>query len=105
MHSGQELFDSYIVGPILALMGGVVTYIQRLRKSHKVSFSLAELVGECTIAGFVGVLTMLMCAAYAVGPELSAALTGIAGHMGSRALFLIEQAVSRRIGVKLGDGG
>ena len=98
MHN-QDWVDSYTLGPALAVLGGVVSYIQRMRTKRSMIFSLAELIGECAISGFVGILTALICVANGLGVELSAALTGIAGHMGSRALFLLERAISRRLNV------
>jgi len=81
---------------VLAVWGGTANYISRLKKS-KAAFSVIELVGEWTISGFAGVVTALCC--YSMGWDwyLTAAATGIAGHMGGRAIGLAEHWFTNRI--------
>lgn len=79
---------------ILATWGGVAGYIRRLKCGQL--FSLTELVGELCISGFAGVLTFFLCESAHIQPVLSAALVGISGHMGSRAIFLIEQFFTKK---------
>ncbi len=74
---------------VLAIWGGTANYISRL-KSSKAAFSVIELVGEWTISGFAGVVTALVCASLGWDWYLTAAATGIAGHMGGRAIGLAE---------------
>lgn len=98
MHEpGGPLIDSTLIGPILAVVGGVVSYLQRLKRKKDSIFSFAEVVGECVIAGFVGVLTSLVCQSQGVDWQISAALAGISGHMGSRVLYLAEKQIEKRI--------
>jgi hypothetical protein len=53
-------------------------------------FSVMALVGEWTVSGFVGIVTALLCYKAGFDFYLSAAGSGIAGHMGGRAMGLLE---------------
>ena len=44
-----------------------------------------------------GVVTFYLCESAQFPPVLTAALVGIAGHMGNRGLFLIEKFLSNKI--------
>lgn len=82
---------------ILALWGGTVNYISRTRK-EKTPFSLVELIGEWTIAGFAGVITGLICMEYQVSQYLTFAAVAISGHAGGRAIFMFERYLLNRMG-------
>lgn len=82
---------------VLAAWGGTVNYISRTRKD-KTPFSLVELVGEWTIAGFAGVITGLICMEYQVSQYLTFAAVAISGHAGGRAIFMFERYLFNRIG-------
>jgi hypothetical protein len=76
----------------LALWGGTASHLSRMKRMG-MPFSLPELIGEWVICGFAGMLTLLLCEAYGVNMALTGAFTGIAGHMGGRAIFMIQQKV------------
>lgn len=105
MQWGEQLaqfFDSffgtttfgYLWFALLALWGGTASYISRIRKSQ-MPFSLMELIGEWTIAGFAGMVTMYMCIEMKISPPATAALVGISGHMGGRAIGMLEHYFTR----------
>ena len=89
---------TYLWVVALAAWGGVVNYTRKVRAGEAPRFSAMELVGEIFTAGFVGLLTFLLCEAAALNKLVSAALVGIAGHMGSRAIFMMERWAQRRFG-------
>lgn len=74
----------------LALWGGTVNYLTRLRKGTVEKFSFIELVGEWCISGFSGILVYLIGANYGVPPLLLAAMVAVAGHAGGRTVFYLE---------------
>lgn len=79
--------------------GGVVSF-WRKRKDGKVRpFNVTELIGEIFTSGFAGVLTYLVATAADVNPLITAALVGVSGHMGSRAIFGLEQYLSHKFPV------
>jgi hypothetical protein len=75
---------------LLALWGGTANYISRVR-SKKLPFSVVELIGEWSISGFAGLITAYLCVHMGMPFPLTAVCTGISGHMGGRAIYLIEQ--------------
>ncbi len=80
----------YLWFVVLALWGGTASYINRVRKT-KSPFSFIELVGEWTISGFAGLMTAFVCAEMGLSFYLTAALAGVSGHMGGRAIFIMER--------------
>lgn len=79
-----------------ASCGGIASYIAKIKKG-KCRFSLAELFGEIFISGFVGMLTYFFCHSAGINDLLTSAFVGISGHMGSRAIFLFETILSKKI--------
>lgn len=53
-------------------------------------FSLTELIGEWAICGFAGIITAYLCEASNLSFAMTAAMSGIAGHMGGRAIYMIQ---------------
>ena len=74
----------------LAILGGIVNFMRKLQNGQTRIFNIAELVGEVVTSGFAGVITFWLCENSNLSPLVTAALVGISGHMGSRALFLFE---------------
>lgn len=103
--TGTELLAAawaWIWVVLLSAAGGLVSFIQKFKTGALQRFSLGELVGEMFIASFVGIVTMLFCQWGALNVWLSAALVGLCGHMGSRALFVAETLLSRKTAKWLG---
>ena len=74
---------------ILAVWGGTANYINRL-KTSKESFKLVELLGEWTVSGFAGMLTAYICIEIGTSWQLMCFMSGISGHMGGRAIYMLE---------------
>lgn len=74
----------------LASTGGAVAFFRKVRLGHARAFNVAEFIGEVATAGFAGIITFYLCEWSNFNPMLTKALVGIAGHMGSRALFQLE---------------
>lgn len=77
---------------VLAVWGGTASYIGRIRKS-KLPFSFVEWVGECTISGFAGVVVGYLGFAAGLHPFVVLAFAGISGHMGGKAIAMLEEQV------------
>ena len=82
---------------LLSLMGGVVAFLQKLRDGSARVFNLIEFIGELCTSAFTGVVTFYLCESAQFPAVLTAALVGIAGHMGNRGLFLIEKFLSNKL--------
>jgi len=78
----------WVIG--ISVWGGTVSYLYKIEKAS-LPFSLIKLLIELITAAFVGVITFLMCQASNISLPITAALVGISGHMGTRALFILEK--------------
>lgn len=93
---------TYVWVLLLAIWGGVVNFIQRLKRGEAKAHNIVELIGEVVISAFVGVVTFYLCELSNFPQILTAALVAISGHMGTRALFVFERAVEKIIKNKAG---
>lgn len=82
---------------IMAMLGGGVSYWRKVRVGLRHPFSLTEFVGEIVTSGFVGIITFWLCEAGNIPPLITAAMVGVSGHMGSRAIFIFERWVEKKI--------
>ncbi len=85
----------WVIG--LSLTGGAASFYQKIRKGAVRPLNLIELVGEIFTSGFVGVVTFLLCEGAGFSPIQSAPIIAISGHMGSRAIFLMEHMFAQRL--------
>ena len=81
----------------IALFGGLASWWLKVRRGEIGAHSLGYLIGELTIAAFTGVITFFVCEYLALHPMLTAAVVGLSGHMGARAIALLEKFVEKRI--------
>jgi LydA holin phage, holin superfamily III len=96
-------FLTYVWVIAMAALGGIAHYIKKINAGLNKSFSIAELAGEIVISGFVGLLTFFICDATAVDIRITAVFVGISGHMGSRAIYLIQLLIQKKTGIDLND--
>jgi hypothetical protein len=84
----------------VSIWAGVVSYIRKMQRSGRsVPFVqwVFGLAAECTIAGFVGLITFWTCEATGVPAPYSAVCIAVTAHMGSRALLMGERVVCREL--------
>lgn len=82
---------TYLWVVVLAMWGGVISFVQRVKLGHTKVFNFMEFLGEVATSGFVGVITFWLCEAAGINHLITAALVGITGHMGSRAIWRLEK--------------
>lgn len=80
----------------LAILGGVVSFMRKLQDGHARVFNFVEFVGELVTSAFAGVITFWLCENASLSPLVTAALVGISGHMGSRAIFMFEDWLAKQ---------
>lgn len=88
---------TYLWFIVVALIGGTANYISKVRANKQKTFSVVELVGEWFVAGFSGLIVALYCQGAGMSFEITAASAGIAGHAGSRGVYMIEQYVLSKL--------
>lgn len=88
---------TYVLMFVLALWGGTVNYVTRIKSGAVLRFSFIEYIGELCISGFSGILVYLLAAHFETPPLLSAAMVGVAGHAGCRMIFIIERMFTQKL--------
>lgn len=81
----------------LALFGGMASWWAKVRKGELAVHNLSALIGELAISAFVGVIAFFGCEYMNFAPLLTAAIVGISGNMGARALTMFEEIAIKRI--------
>jgi len=82
---------------LLSRLGGFVAYWQKLKDGSVRVFNVVEFIGELCTSAFTGILTYYLCDAAHISAFLTAALVGISGRIGNRALFLLEKFLSDKL--------
>lgn len=85
----------WVVG--LSLAGGASSFFRKVKAGIVRPFNVSEFIGECVISLFVGVMTFLLCSAAGFDPLLSAGLTGVGSHMGTRAIMRLEAIFNNKV--------
>lgn len=95
----------YLLVLVVSVAGGFVAWYGRVRRGEVGGWSLLNAIGETATSALAGLLTFWI-ARYLATPELlTVALVAIAGHMGGRAITLLEAWAQRRVGVhSVGQG-
>lgn len=75
---------------VLAGLGGFVSFVRKVRVGQSHPWSIAEFIGELATSAFAGLMTFYLCEAARIEPLMTAALVGVSGHMGSRAIYQFE---------------
>lgn len=88
----------WVIG--LSAWGGAVNFLRKRRAGMVRPFNVTELIGEIATSAFAGLLTFWLCEAAELAPLVTAALVGVSGHMGSRALFHLEHVLADKLGIK-----
>jgi hypothetical protein len=83
----------------LALLGGLVSWVQKVRAGTVQAWNLMSLVGELATSAFAGLVTFFVCEYMNMPAPLTAAIVGVSGHMGVRAIGLLEKMAEKRLGV------
>lgn len=81
----------------IAWWGAMVAYLHRLKTNDFVGFSWIALFTELTTSGLVGLMTFYLCDFGELDARITAVAVAVAGHMGTRAIFLIRNALVREM--------
>lgn len=81
-----------------ALLGGFVSWYSKVRSGAIPALSINHLVGELCTSAFAGLLCFWICEWSGFPQLLTAALTGIMGHMGTRGITMLEDWAAHKFG-------
>jgi len=79
---------------VLSTWGGVVHYLQALKRSGR-SFEWYALFLDLITASFAGLLANLLCESAGIKGAEAAAIVAVSGHMGARAIGKLESVYSK----------
>lgn len=82
----------FLFAALLAALGGGIAYLNKL-DTTEVPFKALTFFTEVITSGFVGVITFMLCDAAGWGWQVTAATVAISGHMGARALVVLERGI------------
>ncbi len=88
---------TYVWILLISVWGGLINYYQKIKNGNVARFSIVEFIGELVTSAFAGVMTFYLCEAAGVPSVLTAGLVGIAGHMGSRTIYIFERILQKKL--------
>ncbi len=88
-------YITYVWVFAISIWGGLVNFIQKTKVKKPFTFNIAELIGELVISTGVGLVTFYLCEAAELSQLLSACFIAISSHMGTRAIFLFEEKLTK----------
>lgn len=86
----------YIFILAISLLGGLVGWYSKVRRGQLQATNLMSLIGELCTSALSGLLAFYVCEYLNFVPVLTAAIVGVAGHMGTRAITWAEETLKRR---------
>ena len=90
---------------VFALLGGLVSWVSKVRAGKVRGFQMLHLVGELATSALAGLLMFYFCEWIGLPKLLTICLVGVFGHMGTRGIALFEQWAERRFGSLTADDG
>lgn len=91
------VLKDYIWALGIPILGGIVAHIRHHRRMQVAGRRRSPwksglyLLKDVIVSGFVGLITFYLCEFQDVHPLMTASILGIAGHMGSRMIFVLEE--------------
>lgn len=82
----------------VAIFGGLVSWMTKVRKGQVAAHNVMHLVGELATSAFAGLIAFWLCAYLNTPGPLMACLVGVSGHMGTRAIAMFEEWAAKRWG-------
>lgn len=103
MQRFQHLTSLDIAGICTVFAGfcGALSYFLKVEEGHP--FRLREFLLHTTISAVCGLVSYELLSFYGVPPQVSGALCGMAGWMGTRLLRILEIVIRKRAGVSKED--
>lgn len=87
---------------LIAALGGLVSFYRKWKAKKVRAFNVVELIGELVVSGICGVIGYWLLKGSGVNEYLIAGAVGVIGHMGSRFLFMLEEAAEEKLQQTLG---
>ena len=100
---GPLNYSLKVYGSILAiaLLGGLASWWGKVSKGQLPMWNISALVGELCISAFAGLMAFYICDYMNLHQGLMAAIVGVSGHAGTKAINWVEGLGQRFIEKKL----
>lgn len=89
-------YASFVGMMVMAMYGGVVSYV-RSRKEKGLSMRYSEMILEALASAFIGLTIGMLVLSFSENTMLAVALSGYAGHEGTRKIFRLLNPKVREI--------
>ncbi len=86
----------------IALLGGFVSWFGKVRRGELAAANLMHLIGELCTSAMAGLLAFWVMQWLGTPDMLQAAVVGVSGHMGTKAVVWAEDVLKRRAEAALG---
>lgn len=93
---------TYVYIVLLAIWGGLAKFHRKVKQGLVRWANLTELLGELVVSGFAGLMTFFLCQWADFNMLFTAVAAGIAGHMGTEAIYFIERMIERVVDSRVG---
>lgn len=87
---------SYLFFGVVAILGGFVNWLSRVKRGEAQASNIAQLIGELVTSGVAGLMAWWIMQWLRIDEMLQAPIVGVAGHMGATALQWAEYALKKR---------
>jgi hypothetical protein len=81
----------------MTLLGGFAGWYVKVSRGQLPGHSLFALIGEMAVSSLAGLGSFFVCDYMAVPLGITAAVAGLCGYMGGRAIELAEKALQQRV--------
>jgi len=88
---------TYISYILIAVAGGFVSHISKLRTGEISKFRLVALIADMAVSGFAGLLIALLASSFNITGDMVYFLSGMSGHLGARAIFLMQLSLENKL--------
>ena len=93
--------STYGLVMLISFWGGLVNFLNRIKKNKSPTIDkvelLVDLFMDLVISGFSGLLVFWVCTWKGLDPLLASVITGVAGHLGTRTIFLFEEVFEKYV--------
>jgi hypothetical protein len=81
---------------VVALLGGLVSFISKVRSGDTRIWNFSEFFGDMFTSSIAGIFFYWICRGLELNEWFTAAIIGMAGHAGSRGIFMLEKTVEAK---------
>lgn len=76
-----------------------MSFLRRVSSGDSRPHNFMEFIGEMVTSAFAGVITFYLCQASEINGLWTAVMVAISGHMGTRALYMLEAIAQKKLGI------